>query len=383
MPRIKALSVLAAAFLLLIPSSVSSNDLCGDILRFGIFEKFESVDTRYLVTQAQRFYCNKTSSSNQSSTAFGLDVTTVVDSLPIEFGGYYRDRDESSWQQEVCQYDWNKLADFSTRRVSVEAASSTIANAWRHCMEAQQNGVVAGVAFSTPENFSLTVKLQGLPSIPSLSYNRIYPVKSGVAFSPPAAGRLIDPFGTVTKVSSREHVFRGVRLSPSAFDIHVASKPNAVRISVPSSAAPPEKPLPIFKGAYLADLPNRVIEGVYQPRNCYGSAVILTMEGSYPNSVVIPPGLTGRSAVEWAMKRDCFDSRNGYPASMFRIFVDGVLVKSGAIGGRHDLPESVVKFGPDGFTANVEGHRFLRLETDDHGQGRWCDHTTFLNPKFN
>lgn len=81
-------------------------------------------------------------------------------------------------------------------------------------------------------------------------------------------------------------------------------------------------------------------------------------------------------------KRDCFDSNNGYPASRFRIFVDGQLVKSGDIVGRHDLPPSVVIFPDGGFSVNVQGRKIVRFETDDAGNGRWCDHTTFLNPRF-
>lgn len=261
--RIVASTIIA--LLISVGTDAVAEDFCGDILRFGVFEKYESLDTRLLVSQSQRLYCNSSAASNESSTAFGFNVATVIEALPVEFGGHYRDKDANSWRQSICQYDWNKLTDWSTKRVSVVAASHTIASAWSRCVEAQQNGVVAGVKFSTPTDFSLTVQMKGLPTIPTLSYSLIYPVRSGIAFVPAEAAKLVDPFGIVSKEPSREHTFRGKRHSLAPFDILIASKPNAARLSVPSWEPPQEKPLPPFSTKYLADAPSTLIEGQYSP----------------------------------------------------------------------------------------------------------------------
>lgn len=398
-------TTISLALILLVAgaSTAAGQDYCRDILKFGIFEKHEQVETRYLVTQAQHFYCRTSIGSASQSTGFNLNIATVVDALPLEIGGAYRDQDERTWRDQVCKYDWNSLTDWSTKRISIEAASSTIANAWSQCMNSQQNGVVAGITFSTPEDFILTVKLNGLPEIPALTYNLIYPVRSGIAFQPPEAARLIDPFGVITRQPGRQHVFRGKRSGTRPFTVLVASKPNPTQVEVPSPVPVAQAPTPPkFVKTFLADLKPRVIEGIYSPRSCYGTSVITVSDGtSHPDSIVVPPGGTGATAVEWIIpfgaktfafdgaafchepgKRDCMDSNNGYPASRYWIFADDQLLKSGALGGRHDLPPSLERFPAGGMSFDVKGKRRLRIETDDHGQGRWCDHTTILNPRF-
>ena len=373
---------------------LATNSPCSDILQNGIFENYRTKDVHSLVEQAQHYYCDVSSGSTQSSTGIGLDVSAVVDELPVHFLGQYRDDDREGWSRQICRYDWNQLQDWSLKEVEVRKASETLANAWLRCLELQQDTIVGALSFTSDEDFVLTVQINGLGGVDRLRYH-----KSGIRFSPNTAAELLD-FNVVSKTVSRKHQFRGKRKALVPFEVLIDSIPVQIKIRTPASDIPRQE-LPPFQKIALADMKPKMTEGLYYPRNCYGTSSILIADGkSYPDSVVFPPDLNGRSAVEWRVpfgakklvlagagfchepyKRDCFDSSNGFAAAYVRVLVDGQQLFVADLTGRHDLPPSYSTNGGKGFEFQVEGKRTVRFETDVPIT-RWCAHSTILNPYF-
>ena len=372
--------------------SVSESEQCSDILQYGVFENYESTDIRYLLMEEKHLYC-ASDSGNKDSNISG-EASAVIKLIPASASA--QDRNSEAWKREVCKQDWSKLIDWKIAEVSIRAASKTIVDAWRNCMD-HKKGVTAGILFSTPYDFILQVKITGLSSIPSIKY-----LNTGIRFSPHEAA-IIENFAKVSTQQSREHIFTGHRKTSEGFSIIVDSKPEQVVLKVPSRSFVGQKKsnAPIRERTALADLtPSRIV-GIYTPRSCYGNPSIIIANGkTYPDSVVFPPDLNNSTVVEWEVPRGaqtlifdgaafchepstirgCYDSNNGFAHVYVYVSIDGVQVYKAELSGRHDLPNSYsVKGGP--FSFLVKGHHVVRLETVAPDT-RWCAHSTILNPYF-
>lgn len=374
-------------------------DLCSEILRYGIFEKHEQIDERYLVRQVQHIFCSSSYSKSDAEKSLGLDLSAVVEAIPIQVGGVYQDREQKEWREEACKYDWSSLRDWSSRKISITRASETVVGAWSKCMEKAKDGIVAGISSTTMTDFDLTIQVSGLDAVDRLKYNR-----AGIRVSPEGAAQFVpaDEFARIKSLESRKHVFRMRRSDPErGFRLLIGSKPMAVELDVPPVSPPVTKKTEAFKTTFLNKLTPSRIDGIYSTTMCAGTNGFAFANGqTYPDSLYMHPGVDGFTTVEWMVplgakklviegvgfcqdRKDspaCFDTNSGFPHSSWSVTIDGFKPADGAgeIGWSHADGRSV---DARPRTYDVAERERVVLQTG-HINGRYCDHTTFLNPRF-
>jgi len=394
MPKRRPLSLALLLLVAAVPGF--AGDLCSDILQGGVFEKYDSVDERLLISQAQRIYCSSSYSKSDSETTLGLDIGLIVEGVPIDLGMDFGQRDTEEWRSEACKYDWSSLKNWSSRKTSIAKASDSIVKAWSQCMASAKDGVVTGVSFSSPTDFVLTVQINGLDKVPALKYE-----SSGIRIAPADAAQFADgnEFRTVSRTSSRRHSFRMKRADPArGFELLVDSKPVSSRLTVPAANFPvTPAPPPPPKTTYLNKRTPVRIDGVYSTTQCGRSTngFVFANGKTYTNSLYMHPGPRGFTHVEFRVpfgaKRLvlegvglCQDSgspecNGGFPLGGWAILADGAKLASGEVGWPHSDARSV---DVRTLSFDVSGADTVHFEASDRGNSGWCDHVTFLNPRF-
>ncbi|MBZ0114501.1 MAG: hypothetical protein K8J08_18705 [Thermoanaerobaculia bacterium] len=372
----------------------AAQDLCSDILQHGIFEKYELIEEKYLVSQAQSLYCSSHYSKEDSETKLGLDVAIIADGVPLELGGEFSERHSKEWRDEACKYDWHSVRDWSSLKVEIAKASDSIVNAWSKCMSERQ-GIAAGVTFSSPTDFILTVQINGLDAVGKLEY-----ASTGIRVSPLGAAEFtpVNEFNEVKKTKVRKHAFRMKRADPQkGFDLLIASKPSSVTLRVPTARPENPDPVPPFKTTYLNTKTPTKIDGVYSITKCGRGTNGFTFANGkvYPSSVYLHPGPGGFSRVTYRVPVGatklvldgvglCQDSSSGecnqfFPHAGWSVVADGRMLGEGSIGWPHDDARSV---DAQSRVYEIKDADTIQLESNDRGNSGWCDHLTFLNPRF-
>ncbi|WP_218418130.1 hypothetical protein [Alteromonas lipotrueae] len=156
---------------------------CSDILRFGIFDNFEGVSDRDLISETQSNYCRSVSSSNSSNSSQGLNLGFLVEDVKLNLGLTTGSNNTQISNQQACQYDWTSLQLSDNTLTKVRAVNKNIVSEWGSCMANQT------FSFSikrSPDRkiLQLTTKL----NTPTLHRNEpilLELTKGGINVSPP------------------------------------------------------------------------------------------------------------------------------------------------------------------------------------------------------
>ncbi len=139
-PLVAVATILTTAFAL--PVSAAEGDLCGDVLRGGVFNTTEFKDNIQNKESFTAFQCSTNFGSHDEALAAGLTVGTVVYGAPLNVGGNWSQNEKSAWFSENCSAASRKIDFRTSTHIFLRTEAPAVLAAWTTCMTANYQPVV-------------------------------------------------------------------------------------------------------------------------------------------------------------------------------------------------------------------------------------------------
>jgi hypothetical protein len=129
---------------------------CASLMKFGIYDKFKTLDNQTQYKQIQDFFSsyqfNSAADAQAKATSLGVDI---VDILGIKFDGTSSSSNFSQWESKLIQYSYQESLSHGLHTQDIQKVSSVLADLVGKCLT--QKGVhVYVIPANDNQTFSVT-----------------------------------------------------------------------------------------------------------------------------------------------------------------------------------------------------------------------------------
>jgi hypothetical protein len=383
--RLTQIATLVVVISSWLPSSSALAQNCDALIAGGIYDIHDSAVTKSAIRSYMDWFCDEQFASKQQSDSFGSSLGFPFKGVPVKLD---IDSDHSSWEQsyrKICSEHRSGAFDYSAVSTHVKTINPGVVDAFIKCTST--HGLHVWLERSDGPMFHVAAKYNNPGSLPWPKITEFLPgpnVKcdlelknravTGATFRVPCT-RLNDN-GVLMTVNAEVDPLGGDKLKlPAVWH------------------PPPPSGQAVFTTQYLSDLKempaemtNRIHGGLrkdsvyWQPEVWMGNSRFYKALGIHPEAGVtvgvsyqVPAGANWFKGLVGNARQDSHLECRG--SFVFRVLLNNATVASDRIQGSWQVP-------PVNVTVPVAAGQVLTLDVTDGGDGIWCDHMAWGDPRF-
>jgi hypothetical protein len=160
-PKFRKMTILVCGALLFSATLAVAQDRCSTILQDGLWEFRQTADYNRQTSSFLSWFCSQQFENFQSAKESGGKVGIPIEGIPVEIGGFHREKNWKSYAQSACSLRAGNYEQVSMFSGFARQASGVIAEAWSKCVASPGfYGLVT--YFDDPTQFALGLHYVGM-----------------------------------------------------------------------------------------------------------------------------------------------------------------------------------------------------------------------------